>query len=181
MGTFLSRVRPLETCAKHYQPPRRLRTQSVEEFIDSATPCSEFFLGTFKRARIRLHGGDFGRNFGASSRPRSPGIRTARGMGACARTPSVDSYLDLDPKGHRFGSRSKKRQNFKCRFLGQFASYACQISGMDTRQRPPSNCAIATTYLDPNEQGVGVKKWRVQNCRTIFVEPVVYSPYVKLS
>ena len=95
--------------------------------------------------------------------------------------PSVDSYLDLDPKGHRFGSRSKKRQNFKCRFLGQFASYTCQISSMDTRQRPPSNCAIATTYLDPNEQGVGVKKWRVRNCRPIFVEPVAYSPYVMLS
>ena len=50
---------------KHYQPPRRLRTQSVEEFIDSATPSSEIFLGTFKRARINQHGGDFGRNFGA--------------------------------------------------------------------------------------------------------------------
>ena len=36
---------------------------NVEDFINSATPCSEFFLGTFKRAPIRLHGGDFGLNF----------------------------------------------------------------------------------------------------------------------
>ena len=35
MGTFLSRASPLETCTKHYQPPRRLRTHSVKEFPDS--------------------------------------------------------------------------------------------------------------------------------------------------
>ena len=43
MGTFLLCIRPLETCAKHYQPPRRLRTNNVEEFIDSATPLHQFF------------------------------------------------------------------------------------------------------------------------------------------
>ena len=32
-GHLFSRGRPLETCAKYYQPPRRLRTQSVKEFL----------------------------------------------------------------------------------------------------------------------------------------------------